>query len=86
MAEKMDKEEKNKNKKEYTVCLMGKTAICEEYLNGKKTGKGKIYYVGYGGFTMEIDELKGGKLIYEGGILNGKKMEKEKNIMKMMEN
>ena len=52
----------------------------------KKTGEGKIYYVGDEGFTMGIDGIKGGKLIYEGGILKSKKMENEKNIMKLMKN
>ena len=38
-----------------------------EYIDGKFNGEGKIYY-------------KGNK-IYEGGFLNGKKMEKEKYIL-----
>jgi len=89
MTEKMAKEEKkldNKDKKGYKSYYFGEIAICEEYLNGKKTGEGKIYYVGDEGFIMGIDGIEGGKLIYEGGILKSKKMEKEKNIMKLMKN
>jgi len=59
---------------------------CEEYLNGKKTGEGKIYYVGYGGCIIGIDGIKGGKLIYEGGIKNSKINGMELDIMKMGQN
>ena len=44
MTEKMAKEEKkldNKDKKGYKSYCFGEIAICEEYLNGKKTGEGK---------------------------------------------
>ena len=60
----MAKEEKNvdyKNKKEYISTCYGEIAICEEYLNGKETGEGKIYYVGDGGISMGLDGIKGGK-------------------------
>ena len=41
-----------------------------EYLNGLRNGKGKVYYQG--------------KLIFECEYLIGKKMEKEKNMMMMV--
>ena len=44
---------------------------CNRYIIGERNGKGKEYY---------IDR----KLVFEGEYLNGKKMEKEKNIMKMV--
>ena len=42
-----------------------------EYKNGKRNGKGKEYYYN-------------GKLKFEGEYLNDKKMEKEKNIMRII--
>ena len=42
-----------------------------EYLNGKRNGKGKEYYYD-------------GKLEFEGESVNGKKMEKERNIIYMV--
>ena len=88
MTEKMAKEEKkldNKDKKGYKSYCFGEIAICEEYLNGKKTGEGKIYYVGDEGFIMGIDGIEGGKLIYEGGILNSKKNGKGKEYNEINE-
>ena len=59
--------EKNGKGKEYEL----KTNILlfeGEYLKWKRNGKGKEYYYN-------------GKLLYEGEYLNGKEMEKEKNII-----
>ena len=84
----MNKEEKkldDKNKKEYRCCCFGRIAVSEEYINGKKTGKGKMYYVGYGGFSMGLDGIKGGKLIYEGSILNNEKNGKGKEYSEIDE-
>ena len=88
MTEKMAEEKKkldNKDKKEYRTYYFKEIAICEEYLNGKKTGEGKIYYVGDEGFSMGIDGIKGGKLIYEGGILNSKRNGKGKEFNEINE-
>ncbi len=76
-------EKKTKEKKNYICSFLGNLLICEEYLNDKKTGEVKIYS-NKKGFSMGIDGPKEGLLIYEGGFLNEKKMEKEKNIMKLM--
>ena len=60
-------------------------AICYEYLGEKRTGKGKILYFGLGGFIIGIDGVKGGKLIDEGGLLNGEKNGKGKEYNKVDE-
>ena len=84
----MAKEEQNvdyKNKKYYRCSFWGDIAICKKYLNGKETGEGKIYYVGYGGISMGIDGIEGSKLIHEGGILNSKKNGKGKEYKEINE-
>ena len=51
-----------------------------EYLNGKKNGKGKIFYKSYGISEDEyfLGEKSGSNLIFEGEFLNGKKSGKGK--------
>ena len=75
----------NLNKKSYVTSVWNKMAICEEYLGKKKTGKGKILYIGLGGFILGEDFVKGGKLVYEGGLLNGKRNGKGKEYNKVDE-
>ena len=64
-------EMKNINGKGKEYYDEGRLEFEGEYLNGKRNGKGKEYY--------DNNNLK-----FEGEYLNDKKMEKEKNIMIMV--
>ena len=74
----------NKNlQKKFGLNIESYKEISQKYFEGNRNGFGKIYKLNPSNNHNEKNRIDYGKLLVEGEFLKVKKMEKEKNIMKM---